>query len=149
MKKIILFFYMSFLLFACSKEQRTADKLVGKWQITNLKWANDSAVDVTNDKHILEFFNCDQAYTASCSGVYFLDYADTLKKDLNDTFKFELKNDEISISSVKSSSPGNTFVTKILRQRYIFENKNDNSFELKRFRTFADSTNGLIKASKQ
>ena len=149
MKKVILIFSITFLLFACQKEQRTADKLVGKWQISTLKWANDSAVDVTNNKHVLEFLDCDQAYTASCSGVYFLDYADTLKKDLNDTFKFELKNDEISISSVKSSSPSNTFVTKILRQRYIFENINENSFELKRFRTFADSSNGIINATKQ
>ena len=149
MKKFFLFFSISFLIFSCSKEQRTADKLVGKWQITSLKWANGNTIDVTNDKHTLEFLSCDQAYTASCSGVYFLDYADTLKKDLNDTFKFELKYEEISISSVNSSLPSNTFVTKILRQRYIFENKNDNSFELKRFRTFADSSNGIINATKQ
>jgi len=149
MKNSILFFTLLFLLSACQKEQRTADKLVGKWQISSLKWANGNDVEVTNDKHTLEFLSCDKAYTTSCSGVYFLDYADTLKKDLNDTFKFELKEDEISISSVKGSAPGNTFVTKIWRQRYIFENKNDNSLELKRFRTFADSSNGSIKASKQ
>jgi hypothetical protein len=149
MKKIILFFSILFFLSACSKEQRTSDKLVGKWQISSLKWANGNTIDVTNDKHSIEFFDCEQAYTATCKGVYFLNYADTLKKDLNDTFKFEIKNDEISISSVKNSSPGNTFVTKILRQRYIFENKIENSFELKRFRTFADSSNGIINATKQ
>jgi hypothetical protein len=149
MKNTILFLAIFIAFSSCQKEQRTADKLVGKWQISTLKWANDSAVDVTNNKHVLEFLDCDQAYSASCSGVYFLDYADTLKKDLNDTFKFELKNDEISISSVKSSSPSNTFVTKILRQRYIFENINENSFDLKRFRTFADSSNGILNATKQ
>jgi hypothetical protein len=149
MKKIILFFSLLSLLYACSKEQNTADKLAGKWQISSLKWANGNPIDVTNDIHSIEFLSCDKAYTASCTGIYFLDYADTLKKDLNDTFKFELKGDEISISSVKNSAPGNTFVTKILRQRYIFENKSDNNFELKRFRTFADSSNGIINATKQ
>ncbi len=149
MKNSLLFFLILFLFIACNKEQRTADKLVGKWQISSLKWANGNTIDVTNDKHTIEFLPCDQAYTASCSGIYSLDYADTLKKDLNDTFKFELRENEISISSVKNSTPGNTFVTKILRQRYIFENKTDNNFELKRFRTFADSSNGIINANKQ
>jgi hypothetical protein len=149
MKKIILFFSLLLLLNACSKEQNTADNLVGKWQISSLKWANGNPVDVTNDKHSIEFMSCDKAYTASCSGVYFLDYADTLKKDLNDTFKFELRENEISISSVKNSAPGNAFVTKILRQRYIFENKSKSNIDLKRFRTFADSSNGILNATKQ
>ena len=110
MKNSLLFFLILFLFIACNKEQRTADKLVGKWQISTLKWANDSAVDVTNDKHILEFLNCDQAYTASCSGVYFLDYADTLKKDLNDTFKFELTLPCFFIRSCQSETDKFQFV---------------------------------------
>jgi hypothetical protein len=149
MKNTILFFAIFIAFSSCQKEQRTADNLVGKWQISTLKWANDSAVDVTNNKHVLEFLPCEQAYTASCSGVYFLDYADTLRTDLNDTFKFEIRENEISISSVKNSAPGNTFVTKILRQRYIFENKSKSNIELKRFRTFADSSNGILNATKQ
>ena len=149
MKNTILFFTILCLLSSCSKEQRISRKLEGKWQISSLKWANGNSGDVINDKHTLEFIPCEQAYTASCSGVYFLDYADTLKKDLTDTFRFELKNEEISISSVKNSIPGNTFVTKILRQRYIFESRNNTSFELKRFRTFADSSGGILNATKQ
>jgi hypothetical protein len=149
MKNTILFLAIFIAFSSCQKDQRIADKLVGKWQISSLKWANGNTIDVTNDKHSIEFLPCDQAYTASCSGIYSLDYSDTLKKDLNDTFKFELRENEISISSVKNSTPGNTFVTKILRQRYIFENRSDNDIELKRFRTFADSSNGIINATKQ
>jgi hypothetical protein len=149
MKHSILLFTILCLLSACSKEQRISRNLEGKWQISSLKWANGNPVNVTTDKHTLEFLPCDQAYTASCKGVYFLDYADTLLKDLNDTFLFELKKEEISISSVKNSIPGNTFVTKILRQRYIFESRNNTSFELKRFRTFADSSGGILNATKR
>ncbi len=143
-----MFAVLLLLLSACSKEQKTSNELTGKWQISSLTWANGNTVDVTNDKHSLEFFSCNKAYTTSCSGVYFLDYEDTLQKDLNDTFKFEIKNKEISISSVKNSDPSNSFVTKILRQRYIIEKLDDKLLDLKRFKTFADSTDGRILANK-
>jgi len=148
MKKLIILALLTSAFSACEKEQKTANKLEGKWKITELAWANGKVVDVTSNSHTIEFLSCDKAYTTTCRGIYFIDYADTLRKDINDTFSFELKKDEIAISGVKNSVPANTFVTKFLRQRYQIEQLKDDSFEWKRFRTFADSTDGLVKANK-
>jgi hypothetical protein len=150
MKKLAIIVLLSVGLISCSKEQNAADQLnTGIWKITQLKWANGNEVEVTNNVHKMEFFPCTDAYTATCKGVYTLDYADTTKTDLRDTFEFDIKADELSITAVKNSVGSNTFVTKILRQRYDIEQLTDSELALKRFRTFADSTEGYIRAQKQ
>jgi hypothetical protein len=150
MKKIAFIAFISIGLVSCSKEQNAADRLnAGIWKISLLKWANGKEVETTNDSHKLEFFDCTDAYTATCKGVYTLDYADTTRVDLRDTFQFDIKADELSFTAVKNSVGSNTFVTKILRQRYEIEQLTDSELALKRFRTFADSTEGYIRAQKQ
>jgi hypothetical protein len=150
MKKLAIIALLSVGFISCSKEQNAADQLnTGVWKITQLKWANGNEVEVTNNVHKMEFFPCTDAYTATCKGVYSLDYADTTKTDLRDTFEFDIKADELSITAVKNSVGSNTFVTKILRQRYDIEQLTDSELALKRFRTFADSTEGYIRAQKQ
>ena len=150
MKKLAIIVLLSVGLISCSKEQNAADQLnTGIWKITQLKWANGNEVEVTNNVHKMEFFPCTDAYTATCKGVYTLDYADTTKTDLRDTFEFDIKADELAITAVKNSVGSNTFVTKILRQRYAIEQLTDSELALKRFRTFADSTEGYIRAQKQ
>ncbi len=150
MKKLAIIALLSVGFISCSKEQNAADQLnIGVWKITQLKWANGNEVDITNNVHKMEFFPCTDAYTATCKGVYTLDYADTTKTDLLDTFEFDIKADELSFTAVKNSVGSNTFVTKILRQRYEIEQLTDSELALKRFRTFADSTEGYIRAQKQ
>ena len=150
MKKLAIIALLSVGFISCSKEQNAADQLnTGVWKITQMKWANGNEVEVTNNVHKMEFFPCTDAYTATCKGVYTLDYADTTKTDLRDTFEFDIKADELSITAVKNSVGSNTFVTKILRQRYDIEQLTDSELALKRFRTFADSTEGYIRAQKQ
>jgi len=150
MKKLAIIALLSVGFISCSKEQNAADQLnTGIWKITQLKWANGNEVDVNNNVHKMEFFPCTDAYTATCKGVYTLDYSDTTKTDLRDTFEFDIKADELAITAVKNSVGSNTFVTKILRQRYAIEQLTDSELAFKRFRTFADSTEGYIRAQKQ
>jgi hypothetical protein len=150
MKKLAIIALLSVGFISCSKEQNAADQLnSGVWKITQLKWANGKEVEVTNNVHKMEFFPCTDAYTATCKGVYTLDYSDSTKTDLRDTFEFDIKADELAFTAVKNSVGSNTFVTKILRQRYDIEQLTDSELALKRFRTFADSTEGYIRAQKQ
>ncbi len=150
MKKLAIIALLCVGFISCSKEQNAADQLnAGIWKISLLKWANGKEVETTNDIHKMEFFPCTDAYTATCKGVYTLDYADTARIDLRDTFQFDIKGSELSITAVKSSVASNTFVNKILRQRYEIEQLTDSELALKRFRTFADSTEGYIRAQKQ
>lgn len=150
MKKLAIIALLSIGFISCSKEQNAADQLnSGVWKISQLKWANGKEVETQNDIHKMEFFPCTDAYTATCKGVYTLDYSDSSKADLRDTFEFDIKADELSITAVKNSIGSNTFVTKILRQRYEIEQLTDSELALKRFRTFADSTEGYIRALKQ
>jgi hypothetical protein len=136
------------LLSSCYKENRLADKLAGTWQINELQWANGSFVDVGADKHKIEFFGCEMAYTSTCEGVYQLDYADTLKKDLLDTFQFDIKDEELAVTSVKTTLSSNQYVVRFLRQRFQIEDLDDNNLYLKRIKTFKDSTDGFLKATK-
>lgn len=133
---------------SCNKEQRAADKLMGTWQINELQWANGKPVEINGDDHRIEFMTCDQAYTATCNGVYFLDYADTSKIDLNDTIQFDIKNDELVVTNVKKTLSSNNFVVQFLRQRFTIEQLEKNNLNLSRIPTFKDSTLGFLKATK-
>ncbi|MCB0819043.1 MAG: hypothetical protein KDC13_00355 [Bacteroidetes bacterium] len=149
MKKLsILIFSVSFLLSSCYKENKLAEKLAGTWKIEESQWANGSDVDLSADQHKIEFFDCEMAYTATCRGVYHLDYSDTLKTDLLDTFQFDIKKDELAVTSVKTTLSSNQFVIRFLRQRFSIEDLGDNNLYLKRIRTFKDSTDGFLKATK-
>lgn len=149
MKGIVTLLCSLLLLSSCYKEQKSADTLKGTWSVNRIQWANGNDIAIDGDSHRIEFLPCEQAYTATCTGVYFLDYADTLRPDLIDTFRFEIKGDEFSVSQIKSSVPSNTIVTRILRQRYRIESLEDAAFTFKRIKTNVDSASGLITASKQ
>lgn len=149
MKLQILLTLLSVCCFAflsCNKEQRAADKLIGTWQINELQWANGKPVEINDDVHRIEFMTCDQAYTATCNGVYFLDYANS-PNDLKDTIKFDIKNDEFVVTNVKTLS-SNNFVVQFMRQRFTIEQLEKNNLILTRIPTFKDSTLGFLKATK-
>jgi len=149
MKLQILLTLLSVCCFAflsCNKEQRAADKLIGTWQINELQWANGKPVEINDDVHRIEFMTCDQAYTATCNGVYFLDYANS-PNDLKDTIKFDIKNDEFVVTNVKKTLSSNNFVVH-MRQRFTIEQLEKNNLILTRIPTFKDSTLGFLKATK-
>lgn len=148
MKNLLFLVFAIALLSSCYKEQKTADTLQGKWTITRLQWANGQEISLSGDVHQIEFLPCEQAYTATCTGVYSLDYADTLRPDLRDTFRFEVKDDEFSISSIKASVPSNNFTSRFLRQRYSIESLDNSNFTFKRIKTHVDSSAGLFTALK-
>lgn len=150
MKLYILLTILSacLLVTSCNKEQKAADKLLGTWSISELQWANGKSVAIDNDVHKIEFMSCDQAYTATCKGVYFLDYADSAKTDLKDTIQFDIKNDELVVTSVQKTLSSNNFVVQFLRQRFTIEELEKNNLNLSRIPTFKDSTLGFLKATK-
>jgi hypothetical protein len=133
---------------ACHKEQKSADKLIGTWQINELQWANGQAVQINDDIHKIEFFSCDQAYTATCGGVYFLDYSDSTQVDLKDTIQFDIKNDELAVTNVKKTLSSNNFVVRFMRQRFTLDQLDKSELTLTRIPTFKDSTLGYLKATK-
>lgn len=150
MTKYLSIYILSILLLtSCYKEQKLADKLEGAWNITELEWANGASVEIGNDIHQIEFFNCEQAYTATCQGVYHLDYADSGKIDLRDTFRFDIKNEELAVTNVKVTTGTNQFVVRFLRQRFNINQLDENMLQLNRVETFRDSTQGFLKATKQ
>jgi hypothetical protein len=150
MTKYISISILSILLFTgCYKEQKLADKLAGTWNITDLEWANGASVEIGADLHQIEFFNCEQAYTATCKGVYHLDYADSSKTDLRDTFRFDIKNEELAVTNVKATTGTNLFVVRFLRQRFNINQLDENMLQLDRVETFRDSTQGFLRATKQ
>lgn len=141
---------LGILLFSgCYKEQKLADKLTGTWNITDLQWANGSNVEIEDDIHQIEFFDCEKAYTATCEGVYFVDYFDTSKIDLRDTFRFDIKNEELAVTNVQATTGANLFVVRFLRQRFSINQLDENILQLNRIETFRDSTQGFLKATKQ
>lgn len=148
MKTSLSLIFAIALLSSCYKEQKTADTLQGNWTISRLQWANGQEIPLTGDVHRIEFLPCEQAYTATCTGVYSLDYADTLRPDLRDTFRFEVKDDEFSISAIKASVPSNNFTSRFLRQRYTIESLDKSNLTFKRIKTHVDSTAGLFTATK-
>jgi hypothetical protein len=104
MKKIFaLLIIASIVVNACRKENDVAIAMKGKWNVTEIRLNKDSAItDFTPYKHIIEFYESDNAYTASLRAVYTIDYADTLKKDLIDsTVRYEIKGNQITFSQPK------------------------------------------------
>lgn len=131
-------------LSSCYKENNIAGQLEGNWTITEMLWAKGNSVITSGDTHIISFSPCEKAYTATCSGNYTLDYAADSIPDINATFKFDLKDDEIAIHTV-----GNVLVRNFLGQRFTLENYKDGQLSLKRIDFRTDSTQAILKATKQ
>ncbi|MES2837447.1 MAG: hypothetical protein V4667_07985 [Bacteroidota bacterium] len=99
-----IFFISVFFSLACSKEQKQADILKGKWQITQLSISDTAFVSDTLAKQYFEFFACEKAYTATCEGVYFAESLDETKfKSIRDTFKYNVNADNFTITKVKTN----------------------------------------------
>jgi hypothetical protein len=132
MKKHIASFPLLLMLLilaaSCSKEQKLSDKLNGKWIVQEIRFTNDSALtDFNNNRHFIEFFGGKRAYTATFLGVYTIDYADENLKDVVDTFRYDIKGDQLSITNTQS-----TAVRNLIRLRYKIETLNDAELFLNR-----------------
>lgn len=145
MRKIFINAFLSaFLLASCAKEQKIADQLKGKWEIKSIT-SPDSKTIQPNDTIIqhFEFESCENAYTASCLGIYRVNYP---TKELIDTFRYELKDDQFSVSSVKNKTIQNENFKSgrvFLNKRFTFTLSND-IFELKR----VDTVDVQVKCKK-
>lgn len=129
------FFLAVALITSCAKEQGIADQLKGKWKIESII-SPDSKTVFPSDTILqyFEFEQCDNAYTASCLGIYRVNFP---TKELVDTFRYELKDDQFSVSSVKNKTIQNDNFKSgrvFLNKRFTFTLSN-NSFDLKRIDT--------------
>ena len=144
MKKIFaLIIVTSIFINACRKENDVAIAMKGKWNVTEIRLNKDSVItDFTPYKHTLEFYESDNAYTASLRAVYSIDYADTLKKDIIDsTLRYEIKGNQISFAM-----PNNAVIRKFIWYRArIDDYKGDNLFLN---RAPIDTTGGYLKAAR-
>jgi hypothetical protein len=142
MKKIFsIIIITSTFIIACRKENKVAIAMKGKWNITEIRLNKDSVItDFTPYKHTIEFYESDNAYTATLRAVYSIDYLDTVKKDIIDsTLRYEIKGNQISFAM-----PNNVAIRKFIWYRArIDEYKGDNLFLN---RTPIDTTEGHLKA---
>jgi hypothetical protein len=124
------------------QEQELSDGLKGKWNVSEIRFNSDSLFnDFSNGKHTIEFFGGERAYTATMIGVYTIDYTDANLKDLTDTFRYDIKGDQIAVTYTKS-----TTVRNLIRYRYKIETLS--STDLYFNKTPLDTTNAYLKAFK-
>lgn len=140
MKKYILLFIVTTIFTNCKKEDKILKKIVGTWTVNEIKRAGGYLKnDFSDAKTTFEFIQYDKAYTATMKAVYRVDYADASKVDMVDTFKFQMKGDELDIIAIQKSAN-----IKFLRNRFTIKEYKDNKLHLSRI----DSTDLYIKATK-
>ncbi len=138
---IIIVILFSFLFFQnCKKENRILKKLVGTWNVTEFNRAGGyTKTDFNSDVTTFQFMSHKKAYTSTMKAIYKIDYSDPTKTDMIDTFKFQMKGNELDITSIQK-----TVNTKFLKRRFKIEEYKENKLKLVR----VDSTDLYIKATK-
>lgn len=144
--KIILSFVAVLFIFQnCKKEDQILKKLVGTWDITEYNRAGGYVKsDFSSDATTFEFIPHKRAYTSTLRAVYKIDYSDPSKQDFIDTFRFELKKNELDISYVQHNQPLAKEVKFLYSKRFKIEEYKSNKLKLSR----VDSTDLYIKATK-
>ena len=142
MKRIILIL-ITISTFACRKEVQVSESLNGTWKVNTIQYNTDSLYkNFDKETHTINFPEKNKlAYTASMKGIYKIDFIDTLKKDISDTFTFELKAKELNISATQTAT-----VRNLIRKRWILESYKDNDLFLNR--STIDTLEGQIKATR-
>lgn len=140
--------FFGLLIFSsCSKkEQELSDKLKGKWTVSEIRFNEDSIYNFSEGLHSIEFYGGKKAYTSTFLGVYRIDYIDNLLKDVADTFRYDIKDNQLSITTIDNNPPSSTKTNKLIRFRYKIETLN--STELYLNRTPFDTTTAYLKAFK-
>lgn len=131
------------ILNSCSKqEQELSDQLKGKWNVSEIRFNSDSLFnDFSKGSHTIEFWGGKKAYTSTFLGVYRIDYIDANTMDVADTFRYDIKSNQLSITSTQT-----TTVRNLIRYRYKIETLN--SSELYLNKTPFDTTSSYLKAIK-
>jgi len=136
-------FFALLMLSACSKkEQELSDSLKGIWNISEIRFNDDSLFnDFSKSRHSIEFFGGKRAYTSTFTGVYRIDYTDAIVKDIADTFRYDIKGNQLAITTTKTNT-----VRNLIRYRYVIETLNGSELYLNK--TPLDTTASYIKAIK-
>lgn len=116
------FFLLGWLVLAiigCSKEQRIIRQLEGTWQWQSIEEAPAAHLGISDSVlHFFRFLACRRAYTSSCRCVYTIEKLGTTPSSLVDTFMYDLKSDEMSITQFLSQKTApNSSPTGILNNR--------------------------------
>lgn len=131
-----------FLMASCSKEDEVMSKLKGNWQVSEIQFNADSTLkDFSTGLHTIEFWETERAYTATGRGVYRIDYADANLKDVADTFRFDIKENQLSITYTKTNLVKGLF-------RYRYELKSFEGSELFLDRSSIDTVSAHLLANR-
>lgn len=148
MKTII--FLISFLLIvifsSCKKENMINKKMEGTWTLSEIKLKTRTVSDFSSEKRTLQFFKYKNAYTRTMKGIYRVDYLNSSKLPIIDTFEYQLKANELDITKVKNSYVNGSFSNSyvFLKRRFSLDEYKKNTLMLVR----KDTTDLYIKATK-
>ena len=140
-KVIVILFFGVFVMHSCKKkEDRILDKIKGTWTVTEYNRKSTGMVNsFPSSINTFEFIHYKNAYTRSLRGVYKVDYFDSSIPNVIDTFQYELKKEELSITKVQKS-----INVQFLRQRFKLDEYKNNNLKMSRI----DTTDYYIKATK-
>jgi|694.fasta_scaffold128041_2 hypothetical protein len=144
MRIIQTIFVFCTLLFivSCSKEDEVMDQLKGNWQVNEIQFNADSTFkDFSAGLHTIEFWDTERAYTATGKGVYRIDYSDASLKDVADTFRFDIKEDQLSVTYTQTN-----LVKGLFRFRYKIQSYEGSDLFLDR--TGIDTVSAHLKANR-
>jgi hypothetical protein len=143
---IIITLLLLCVLYACKKENKINKNMVGTWEISEIKNKNTTLNDFSAGKRTLQFFKYKKAYTKTMEGIYRVDYTDSNKAPIIDTFEYQLKDDEFDVTKILNKKTNgvynNTFV--FLKRRFKIEGYKTSNIKLARI----DSTDLYIKITK-
>lgn len=128
MQKFIAAVLFVLTLASCSKEQNTADALVGTWEITEVQLTDSTYATLPTLPYSIEIPSCENAYTATCRA--YLNYPLNDTSDVyakTDSLKFDIRNNELTFTDA--------------------QNESKFSFLLHRF-TFSEPTNSPLRLKK-
>ncbi|MCX7649632.1 MAG: hypothetical protein N2050_03630 [Flavobacteriales bacterium] len=121
------------MLFSCAKENATVRSLEGTWEWESISEAPSAHIGVNDStRHFFKFLPCKKAYTASCRCVYTIEKNWNLYSAPSDTFIYDLKRDELSITQFLSTTTApNSNTNGILKDRRFTLILKDGKMELR------------------
>lgn len=148
MKTIIfsISFFLVIIFSSCKKENMINKQMEGTWTFSEIKLKSGTVSDFSSEKRTLQFFKYKNAYTRTMKGIYRVDYLNSSKLPIIDTFEYQLKANELDITKIKNSYVNGAFSNSyvFLRRRFSLEEYKKNTLRLVR----KDTTDLYIKATK-
>lgn len=121
-------------------------KMVGKWTVKEYTIKSGTVSDFSNETRTFEFFKYKNAYTRTMKGIYRVDYINSTKLPIIDTFEYQLKNNLIEITKVQNKKVNGSYpnTTGFLKRRFNIDGYKTNDMTFTR----NDSTDLNIKVTK-